>query len=558
MVLERNEAMTTIRPAAALTVLLLLGTTDARAAPDEAAECRLHQLLEPTLALRRTALAVMGRVPTLAEYALVSGEDAEAAYEAQIDLWLASDEYRLQMRRYHSELLWTNPFGASLRDAGMTLSRDNATQIWRLNQAGPSKVFRGGNGTHFCQDVEQTTLQPDYQLGDAPYCEPKNGGEWCEEGWVLVSPYVDPAQSIKVCAFEAQTAATWTKTGGQNPGTYPCNDLQGRQQKSCGCGPSLDYCMLAGPAAPEPIVWEAMREQLLRLVDDHTGGQAPYHELLTTKRGYSTGPLDHYQRNQAPMPNFSKTYNAWHTGDAKLQGLKFTDETWYATERSGSHAGILTLPAYLLRYQTNRGRANRFRIAFLGQYFVPATTSSTDGCTDESEDLTGRCYCRDCHKTLEPLAAWFGGFAEAGSAPLSDFQKEVSTQKACAEQLLPGANQVCNRFYKKLGPSLWRLLPLEWATQHPEYEASFDAGPAGLVAQALAPFGDKPYSTLAWATVRNLWAFLAGRELDLDPLSSDNEQALLDELATAFEASDMSLPGLVKHIVMTPSFRRMP
>ena len=39
-------------------------------------------------------------------------------------------------------------------------------------------------------------------------------------------------------------------------------------------------------------------------------------------------------------------------------------------EAGPAHAGVLTSPAYLLRFQTHRARANRFHVSFLCQPFV--------------------------------------------------------------------------------------------------------------------------------------------------------------------------------------------
>jgi hypothetical protein len=177
--------------------------------------------------------------------------------------------------------------------------------------------------------------------------------------------------------------------------------------------------------------------------------------------------------------------------------------------------------------------------------------------------------CLGCHQTLEPMATFFGRFAEAGSALLDDFAKEAATAAECRAQRLPGSNAICNRFYATLDMpdpdapgetyQLWRLKPLEFADAHPEYEAAFDAGPAGLAEEyALTKLQGKEYSYLAWATVQHLFSFLHKRELDLDPLSHDSELALLDDLAQGFEDGDFDFKALVKRMVTLPGFRRMP
>jgi hypothetical protein len=548
----------------------------AASAADEQPACYMHAKLSTTRMLRRTALALTGRVPSMDEYAAVDGLGSDdPAVEAIIDGWLASDEYRVQMRRYHMGLLWSNPAGVSLRDVGMTLNRLNLgtgqapNYVWRVTSTGRRLLYRGGDGTHSCQDKNQATLG--YDGSGLPNCEAKGSdgaGPYCQEGWVMVTPFYDPSTQIKVCAFDAQDNDTWDKVTTPNPGTYSCGDVQARNVKECGCGPNLRFCLFGSPVNLDAMITDAMQEQLLLLVDDHTRAGASYRDMLTTDAAYSNGVLDFYMSYQAANAAFSKVYDAPHTGDWQL------DPDWQATDfravqRSGVHAGILTLPAYTLRFQTNRGRANRFRIAFLGQYFVPPSSDPTPGCSPDAADLTQRCVCLGCHQTLEPLAAYFGQVTEAGSGLMSDFLEQVATAQACRDQNPPGQTAFCTRFYNQItvddpdnpGDTMqvWRIKPLEFADTHPEYEANYDAGPAGLVDdEALTKLQGKEYGYLAWATVRNVFSFLMMRELDLDPLSEDNEQALLDELAIEFEANDFDFQALVKRIVMLPEFRRMP
>ena len=138
--------------------------------------------------------------------------------------------------------------------------------------------------------------------------------------------------------------------------------------------------------------------------------------LNFTQRTHINGRISFWRKNLAPLVNLNKTINDWGVTDAPVPDeLDYNDLTWTPAERSGDHAGILTLPGYTLRFHTNRGRANRFRVVFTGQYFVPPAGADTD-CDPETDDLTERCTCRHCHQVLEPLAAHFATVIEAGSA----------------------------------------------------------------------------------------------------------------------------------------------
>ncbi len=548
----------------AMSISSLAALPEARAADDNA--CLLHRPVPIERQLRRLSITLRGHVPEYEEYATVDGLDAVP--DSIVDAYLASDEFRMQMRRFHESLLHTNPATVSLRTTNMTLSEVTAetsgstTKVWHVNSAGRRKVYRGGNGNHVCQDLPQSDASLGYANG-VPKCTnigpDSSGNDACLEGWVNVAPYWDPANPIKVCAFDAQAAKTYDKTTSPNPGTYSCSELSSQSAPTCGCGPNLSYCIRS---TLEPMLWSDLREQLLRTVDDHAMGIEPYSAMLTTKKMYTNGRLDFWKKNIAGTVSYSRAYNEWHKGDApQVANPDWNDLNWRTVNRDAPHSGILTLPAFTLRFQTNRGRANRFRIAFLNQYFVAPSTPDRAGCTDDAADVTQRCYCRDCHRVLEPLAAHFAQVSEAGSSLLTDFEKIVYSQAECNAQVLPGSSSVCSRFYAKgEAPdpndptkmiSAWRLLPLEYADAHPEVAENFDKGPEAL-AQKIIDDG-----SLARSTVAHLFAFLVRREMNLDPASEDNEIPLLDELAKEFQADD-NLPRLAKRIVQLAVFRRMP
>src|SRR5690606_39600309 len=102
--------------------------------------------------------------------------------------------------------------------------------------------------------------------------------DWCQEGYELVRPYWDPGSEIKVCAFEAQSGAVWQPGPGM-AGRCDYLTIDAASRRGCGCGPNHDFC---GWFEHQDELWQDMREQLLLVVDDHTRGERPYSELLTT------------------------------------------------------------------------------------------------------------------------------------------------------------------------------------------------------------------------------------------------------------------------------------
>jgi len=522
------------------------------AGPEDADQCYLHQEVTVERLLRRLSMDLRGYVPHYEDYALVEGKSTVP--DEVIDAFLDSDGFQMSMRRYHELLLWPNPYGIPVIGNNFAIRATNLanTTVWHINSQAKWLAFRGGNGSHLCQDIPQSQLG--YEMDGSPVCMPMGDdgtGPYCQEGWVEVAPYweSDPLTTIKVCAFDAQQTTVYT----DSDGTHDCNNRYSSTEPSCGCGPDLRFCMQYSQSEQ---LWASWREQLLQLVDDYTDGSLPYTEMLTTKRAYTNGRLQFFKKYLAPQGGYFLSYNQQHTGDAPLSvDPEWLDTTWVEVTRESPHAGILTLPAYTLRFQTNRGRANRFRIAFAGQYFQPPNVETID-CELEGDDLTERCTCRKCHQVLEPLAAYFGPVAEAGSALLTDFVTEYPTLADCYGSGYDYA--YCTRFYIESRDSFdpdivrWRLAPLQWADDaHPTIAENFDAGPAGIVDWAVGS------GLLHRATVTNLFKFLLKRDMNLEPSDPLSEVDLLDELAAEFEGHD-NFKLLVKRIVQLPQYRRMP
>jgi hypothetical protein len=541
---------------AALLVGAATFATAATSAADDR-ECREHQIMPVERQLRRLSLALRGRIPDYEEYAQVAGQ--REIPEGVIDGYLASDEYRIQVRRFHEHLLWPNPAGAEILSPRVHLVQNGHGAHYAFDRRGE---YRGGNGLHSCQDVPQASAG--YDATGLPSCVASgqdNVGAFCEEGYELVAPFWAPGAPIKVCAFDAQSRPTWTSTGG----TVPCDygNLDGNY-RGCGCGPNLKHCF--ADYRPDMTfseeLWSEMREQLLLTVDDHTAEGAPYSQLLTTRDEYVNGAIEVFRKNLAANVGYGITYNAPGGGDAPVVGEpNWLDRSWRKVTREAPHAGVLTSLAFSLRFQTNRGRANRFRTAFMGQYFVPPSIYSADDCSATAADLTQRCVCKSCHETLEPMAAHFGAIAERGSASLRDFFKVCPSIQACRDQLGLGTSTgLVNRFYVRdydSSPITYRLAPLEFIEEHPGYGDHFDAGPAALVAEALRPIEGKDHSLFARSISEKLFKFFIKREPNLDPAAPDNEIATIEALAAALTHDD-DFNGVVRAILRLEAFRRMP
>ena len=306
----------------------------------------------------------------------------------------------------------------------------------------------------------------------------------------------------------------------------------------------------------EATVTTALREQLMLLAEEVTVGELSYSELLTTKRTYINGPLAVFKRHLAKMTKFSKTFNMWQEGDADPpETIRYVDAEFQEYERGDLHSGVLTMAGFTLRFQTNRGRANRARTVFMGKYFEPPAAAES-GCDPTHPDPMQQCYCQHCHTTLEPMAAYWGKISEAGSAllPISDFPHELP----CANPNDPTEAALCAQFYVNdvEQEGFGMRLPLQWADgptdDHQRLRSNFDAGPSALA----ATITDTDNGPFFETTVKTLWRYFMRRDMNLNPLDPDNEIALLDELTQTLRETD-DFRTLVREIVLLDQYRRM-
>jgi hypothetical protein len=479
--------------------------------------------------LRRMTLDLAGRVPSIEEYAALD-VDETIPEETTLAL-IQSDEFRTLMRRYHETLFWPNVSNVRLNNVDTQLgTRDYAPEgVLLITSLGTSKTLRGVSGAG-CGDFQQTSFGADFRPTNV---QTVNGA--LQEGWRMVTPYWDTSTQIKVCAFDAQE----TKVSDDGA---PCNSMAGRGKKECGCGPNLSFCYGPSSVSVNPIR-ESLREQLARSVDQVTSGGKPYTDLVKSKLADEDGYISFWRRNLAPNVSISQTYNA-PASTEPISNKNWGDTSWTSFDRKGLHAGVVTLPAYLLRFQTDRGRANRFRIDFMCESFVPPEQPDTTGCDPGAADLTDRCTCRYCHQKLEPMAAWFSRFTEAGSSQMLDDDGFPAYNENCKK-----SSSFCNRFYVTKGDRAGWLLQFEFANAHPEYEEHANAGPGGFADEIIDD------GVFAQCAVKRTFSYLVKRDIRAQGATTD-ELELLTTLVKSFQDNGYSFPMLVHDIVSLSAYRR--
>lgn len=495
--------------------------------------------LDATAWLRALSLDLRGAPPNAEDFARVDAAaavdeaSADAEVEAIVDEWLASPEFAARVVRHHREHLWPNLDPVDLN--ARTLQLDNATGIYSRG-ADAGRVYRGVRNV-LCKNEPATF---DASGAIVTTVDAATGAN--REGFVEVAPYWDPENPVRVCAFDAQAAAVDDDNG------VACDSAAGSNSRGCGCGEGLQFCARQEELR---ILRRSLIEDLERRVAAVVDNDESYLELLTGRRAFVNGPIAHFFRFQRALPQ-SVRMNPPLIDSARLPALPFTAiDDWREVTLGAEASGVLTSPAYLLRFQSNRARANRFYNAWLCQPFQPpAAGIEIDAAAAVEPDLQERNGCKYCHAVLEPASAHWGRFGEYGANYLSPLQFPTHSAECfrCATTGA-GCTDDCRRFYvtrattekerEGFGGLAW------YQFRKPEHVQNVDDGPRRLVLSAVVD------GRLPDCVARSTSQWLLGR-----PLAGE-EQDVVDDLVVGLLADDFSYRALVKRIVLSDLYRRV-
>ena len=482
--------------------------------------------------LRAISLDVRGRVPTPEEYAALAGQTDIP--EALLDEWLNSEDFITRAVRWHRELLWNNITNLTVTSFRMGLTRTAEGLWYRRSQGLP---YRGLENIS-CQDV------PAQFDGDGNIVTVLDAGAQ-REGYVMVEPYWAPGTQIKVCAFDAQ-ANLVTDTG------EACGRGSiGKSSPQCGCGPNMRWCR-QGDINTQ--ITRAMAEDVERRIAALIREDRPYTELFTTRRAFVNGPLVHFFRHQAGLSD-GISFEPVAVNVEQLPNIPFTEQTtWAEIELPAGHAGILTSPAYLLRFQTQRARTNRFFNAFLCEPFQPPVGGIPVGdvAAMREPDLQKRHGCKYCHALLEPAGAHWGRWPErsAGYLEPTRFPALRDDCRRCGQSGGTNCPAECSAFYftRATYDSEKPYLGMLWAYHflRDDHLTNVDQGPSYLMRTTVAD------NRLPACVSGHTLSKLAGRLL-----LPEEETVVNDEMAAAFVQSNYNFKTLVKRVVTSPVYRRV-
>lgn len=504
-----------------LLMSLILAGTAAAQEPEP-----MHPQMEGVELLRAMSLDLRGVVPTMEEYnAVQTGSDVDDV----IDGWLDSSGFTERVVKQHRSLLWNNVANVRISPNQSRLIQRNG--VWFRNTA--STVFRG------VFNVGCTSRDAEFDEFGWPLREEVTPGLY-DEGSVTVAPYWDPDNPIRVCAFDAMEQEI-------APDGTNCGGVNGTADDQCGCGPDLQWCI---PREVEREILDGLGEDVDQRVRAMVGENQPYTELLTGNTGYVNGPVTHFLTHQTERRSGFR-FSPASIDSERLPDISYSDNAAVPVSLGEHHSGVLTSPAWLLRFQTQRSRANQFHNSFLCQPFVPPSSGLPEVSEeDQSLDLTARDGCQYCHALLEPAAAHWGRWSESGAAYLEPdafpaFNAdclECSTRGGCTDE--------CRSFYltQRLAPEQDPFIGYMNAFEFLEerHAMHVDEGPALLVNKTVAD------GRLPECVAEKTAEWLLGRS----PTAA--EEPWVQDLATRFADAGFDYKALIRDIVTSENYRRLP
>nr|WP_043321038.1 DUF1585 domain-containing protein [Corallococcus coralloides] len=382
---------------------------------------------------------------------------------------------------------------------------------------------------------------------------PTRDGVWAtqrgcvqREGYVTttVQPYWSTTtETVKVCAVEAQDRAMNPYTG------ESCETARFNSDRSCGCGDKMRRCEITDVHTARVA---AFNEEPLYITDAVVRNDEPYFNILTTRRSFVNGPLAEFYKQRQGVGVFSIKSPA---DAATLPAMTYANTTeWASYVRDSTHSGVLTTPAFLYRFPTQRARVNEFYEAFLCKHFAPAADANLpppdDACNREN-NLARRCGCNYCHATIEPTGAHWGRYAERSALFLSpeQFPRLDVKCRDCAINGDTSCGGECSQYVMQAfdgdGANSLGLLKT-YLYRSADEEKNIEGGPQALVKRMMET-GD-----LERCTVKRVWNEFLGRAM-----TAEEQRMYLQTLSQDFAKNNHSLKGLIEQVVMSDAYRRI-
>ncbi|WP_437683405.1 DUF1585 domain-containing protein [Sorangium sp. So ce131] len=347
----------------------------------------------------------------------------------------------------------------------------------------------------------------------------------------------------------------------------------------CGCGPGLERCLpTAGPflerrgftvplAAPigaeRPTVvdpeftgaWSRFwwGQEAVQFLERVVAEDRDFREVLTAKYTYVNGPLSQFYQWIAPSTCCGGEFGSADYLSGQLFGyvnpvslfepdraprdlLPHDTATWVKVEDRGPLAsGLMTMPIFLTKYGSRRGRAHALYNVFLCSEFVSTETKLPP--SNES-NLMIRPGCSGCHVSLEPLAAYFSRVVESDWTFLPGARFPLESDK-CGAPAGGAAQRGCDNFYD---PAFTSQTSASLRGAYGSHEHA-EEGPAGLGRHIVSS------ERFAPCVAEKVTSSFLGR-----PVTGD-DAALLAQVEQAFVGGDYHMKPLVRALVRAAAYK---
>jgi len=443
-------------------------------------------------------------------------------------------------------------------------ARTKAVKPWWMY-----RDYRAANPTSFYSKWSAT--EPRFVLHEPK--ERKGAAASARDDRMFVAPDGSPMTSVFTCAEEAQeTVQATVKVRGQNV-DVACATGTGYQNASeCGCGKGLEGCTPGTGYANDPqamvlptlaplgvaLPFETARQQqgtwwrgawgeeVRRFFDGLFLEDRDFRDVLTAKYGWMNGPTAQFYRNVAAGSCCNDLSTLGPTGVEYLKAETVVDpakvpadlvatemDRWVKVDDRGPHAsGILTMPAFLAKFASRRGRAHAVYTAFLCKDFV-AENLQLQPSTEPN--LMIRSGCSTCHATLEPMSAYFTRTKESSF----DWLKLPIDNPTCALKPDGTMTDACEKYYD---PSFSTAAVARLRGSYGSV-ANAEKGPAGLASEVVSS------PDFAACAARTVTESMLGRRAE------GADDVVLQAATAAFADGGYRMRPLVRAIVKSNAYR---
>lgn len=378
-----------------------------------------------------------------------------------------------------------------------------------------------------------------------------------------------PTPAGRQIAYPADTAYGRANRGS----TLNCGSTTAYQNTTdCGCGPGLERCMPGNNAGANPSAFQFPTRAPLgqdEPLDEASQGQddwnlywwaqeathflediflrdRDFREVLTARDTQVNGPLTQFYRNFAgasccrneaqtlgyafPEPIFNPTA-------LPNDLLPHDTSVWRRVTDRGPHAsGIMTMPAFLIKYGSRRAKVHVLYNAFMCREFVAENVQLMPS---EEPNLMLRPGCASCHVAIEPLSAYFTRISETDWTWLPERQFPV-VNPMCVGNTVSAMPAQCRPYYDPaFSTPAGGMLRSAYGSA-----ANAAAGPAGMARYIT---GSNEFGA---CVAQNVAESFLGRELDSD------DAALRQTLTQTMTSNGFRTRAMVRALVLSDAYRR--